>query len=154
MNMGSGKKPLCRPNLRHIAILSFLILAPSLLFGDFLWFKMRNPVRDVEKTVGVKLTGEEIALVEIVMNFYYIKYGYAKDGNPIRDAAKKMTDAEYSYAIAQAAKVCMSDVAKGFYRMGKAGEKLIKAIIQTAEDAAKAAGTYIEKKSDEYDKKK
>jgi hypothetical protein len=38
--------------------------------------------------------------------------------------------------------------------MGKAGEKLIKAIIQTAEDAAKAAGTYIEKKSDEYDKKK
>lgn len=140
--------------LRRASIFALLFFVPTLIFGDFLWIKMRNPIRDVEKAVGVKLTGEEIALVEIVMNFYYLKYGYAKDGNPNRDAVKKMSDAEYSYAIAQAAKVCMNDVAKGFYRMGKAGEKLIKAVIQTAEDAARAAGTYIEKKSDEYDKKK
>jgi len=37
--------------------------------------------------------------------------------------------------------------------MGKAGEKLLKAIIQTIEDAAKDTGDWIEKKSDEFDKK-
>ena len=65
-----------------------------------------------------------------------------------------MSDEQYKHATAQAAKICRNDAAKGFFRMGKAGEKLLKAIIQTIEDAAKAAGDYVEKKSDQYDRKK
>lgn len=143
-----------RPGARLFALAIMFVVAAPLAFGDFLWFKARNPVRDVEKIVKVKLTGEETALVEIVMAFYALKYGYAKEEPVAKEALKKMSDQEYEHAVAQAAKICMNDVAKGFYRVGKGGEKLLKAIIQTAEDAAKAAGSYIEKQSEAYDKKK
>jgi hypothetical protein len=142
------------PGARLFALVLIFFIAAPLAFGDFLWFKIRNPVRDVEKIVKVKLTGEETALVEIVMAFYALKYGYAKEEPVAKEALKKMSDKEYEHAVAQAAKICMNDVAKGFYRVGKGGEKLLKAIIQTAEDAAKAAGSYIEKQSNQYDKKK
>jgi hypothetical protein len=122
--------------------------------ADFLWFKTRDPVSDVQKVLGNKLSEEEVALVGIVMGYFALKYGYAVNGVPLKDANKRMKDEEYKHAIDQAAKICRNDAAKGFFRMGKAGEKLLKAIIQTVEDAAKAAGGYIEKKSEEYDKKK
>ncbi|HEY9054729.1 MAG TPA: hypothetical protein VIO60_07915 [Rectinemataceae bacterium] len=130
-----------------------LLLATAPAFGDFLFFKIRNPMKDIAKTAGSRLTDEEEAIAGMVMSFFYVKYGYSKGEEPLKDAYKKMSDAEYAYATGQAAKICKSDAAKVVYRMGKAGEKLLKAIIQTAEDAAKAAGTYIEKKSEEYDKK-
>jgi len=136
-----------------LALLFALSAAPPAA-GDFLWFNSRNVVRDIEKIAEVKLTGEEIAIAGIVMNFFYLKYGYGKDGVADKDAVRKMSDKEYAHAIDQAAKICRNDAAKALYRMGVAGEKLLKALIQTAEDAAKAAGDYIEKKSQEYDKNK
>ena len=139
--------------LSSLALLLVLFLAAAPAFGDFLFFKIRNPMKDVAKTAGARLTEEEEAIAGMVMSFFYVKYGYSKGEEPLKDAYKKMSDAEYAYATGQAAKICKSDAAKVVYRMGKAGEKLLKAIIQTAEDAAKAAGTYIEKKSGEYDKK-
>jgi hypothetical protein len=147
------------PAMRRIFMLGLLlVLGASLLApdaaADFLWFKIRNPVADAGKITGDRLTAEESAIVDIVMAFYAVKYGYAKNGEPLKDALKKMTDEEYRHAVAQAAKICKSDVAKGFYRMGKGGEKLLKAAIQTIEDAAKAAGDYIEKKSEEFDENK
>lgn len=147
------------PAMRRIFVLGLLLaLGASLLApdaaADFLWIKIRNPAADVAKITGDRLTQEEAAIVEIVMSFYAVKYGYAKNGEPLKDAVKKMTNEEYRHAVAQAAKVCKSDVAKGFYRMGKGGEKLLKAAIQTIEDAAKAAGDYIDKKSEEFDENK
>ena len=136
------------------ALILLLALASASVFGDFLWFKTRNPAGDVAKIAGSKLTDEEKAIVDIVMAYYAVKYGYAKDGAPLKDATKKMSEEQYKHAIAQAAKISKNEAAKGFYRMGKAGEKLLKAIIQTIEDAAKAAGDYVEKKSDQFDKKK
>jgi hypothetical protein len=135
-----------------LVLLASLVLTGA--FGDFLWFKIRNPVSDIEKRVQAKLNHEEKAIAELVMAYYAVKYGYSKDGEPLKDAYKKMSEQEYSNAVAQAAKICRNDAAKGFYRMGKAGEKLLKAIIQTIEDAAKATGDYIDKKSEQYDKKK
>ena len=137
-----------------IAALIFLCVAASSVSADFLWFKTRNPVQDVQKSLDTKLTEDEVALVGIVMGYFALKYGYAVNGVPLKDANKRMTDDEYKHAVEQAAKICRNDAAKGFFRMGKTGEKLLKAIIQTVEDAAKAAGGYIEKKSEEYDKKK
>jgi hypothetical protein len=139
---------------RGAALILIIVLAVPLAFGDFLFFKFRSPMADVAKAAGSRLDDEEKAIAEIVLAFFYVKYGYAKNGEPLKDAYKKLSDAEYAYATGQAAKFCKSDAAKGFYRMGKGGEKLLKAIIQTAEDAAKAAGNYIEKKSEQFDKKK
>ncbi len=139
---------------KAIALVLLAVLALTGAFGDFLWFKIRNPVSDIEKRVQVKLNHEEKAIAELVMAYYAVKYGYSKDGAPLKDAYRKMSEQEYSNAVAQAAKICRNDAAKGFYRMGKAGEKLLKAIIQTIEDAAKATGDYIDKKSEQYDKKK
>ncbi len=143
-----------RNAIKTISLIVFIALTLASAFGDFLWFKTRNPQGDVSKILGRRLDDEEKALVDIVMAFYAVKYGYTRDGTPLKDAHKKMSDEEYKNAVSQAAKLCDSDVAKGFYRMGKAGEKLLKAIIQTIEDAAKATGEWIEKKSDEFDKKK
>ncbi|MEL7557013.1 MAG: hypothetical protein GXY71_00385 [Treponema sp.] len=143
-----------RNAIKTIFLISFVALCATSVFGDFLWFKIRNPHSDVAHLLDRRLADEEKALVDITMAFYAVKYGYAKDGSPLKDAHKKMSDEEYKNAVSQAAKVCNSDAAKGFYRMGKAGEKLLKAIIQTIEDAAKATGEWIEKKSDEFDKKK
>ena len=139
---------------KAIALVLLAVLALTGAFGDFLWFKIRNPVSDIEKRVQAKLNHEEKAIAELVMAYYAVKYGYSKDGAPLKDAYKKMSEQEYSNAVAQAAKICRNDAAKGFYRMDKAGEKLLKAIIQTIEDAAKATGDYIDKKSEQYDKKK
>jgi hypothetical protein len=139
---------------RAFAVLVLFCFVLSSVGADFLWFKTRDPVSDVQKVLGNKLSEEEVALVGIVMGYFALKYGYAVNGVPLKDANKRMKDEEYKHAIDQAAKICRNDAAKGFFRMGKAGEKLLKAIIQTVEDAAKAAGGYIEKKSEEYDKKK
>ena len=139
---------------RLAALIVLLTLSATFAFGDFLWFTSRNPTRDIARITGNRLTEEEKAIADFVMAFYYVKYGYAKDGEPLKDAVKKMREEEYKNATSQAAKLCKNDVAKGFFRMGKAGEKLLKAIIQTVEDAAKAAGDYVEKKSEQYDKKK
>lgn len=139
---------------KTIALALLATLALTGAFGDFLWFKIRNPIADIEKSVQVKLNHEEKAIAELVMAYYAVKYGYSKDGAPLKDAYKKMSEQEYANAVAQAAKICRNDAAKGFYRMGKTGEKLLKAIIQTIEDAAKATGDYIDKKSEQYDKKK
>lgn len=135
-------------------LIILLALVGTSAFGDFLWFKTRNPANDVAKIAGSRLTDEEKAIVDIVMAYYAVKYGYAKDGAPLKDATKKMSEEQYKHAVAQAAKISKNEAAKGFYRMGKAGEKLLKAIIQTIEDAAKAAGDYVDKKSDQFDKKK
>ncbi|HWR12456.1 MAG TPA: hypothetical protein VN445_11575 [Rectinemataceae bacterium] len=139
---------------RRVSLILLLALAVSGAFGDFLWFKVRNPAHDIAKIAGGKLNFEEEAIADMVMSYYAVKFGYAKDGAPLKDAVKKMTDEQYKNAIAQAAKICKNDAAKGFYRMGKAGEKLLKAIIQTIEDAAMAAGEWVDKKSDKFDSKK
>jgi hypothetical protein len=144
-----------RSRIPGAAFLLVLFLASAVpVFGDFLFFKFRSPLMDVAKAAGSRLDDEEKAIAEIALSFFYFKYGYVKNGEPLEDAYRKMSDAEYAYATGQAAKICKSEAAKGFYRMGKGGEKLLKAIIQTAEDAAKAAGTYIDKKSEQYDQKK
>jgi len=139
---------------RVISLIVMMTLCATGAFGDFLWFKIRNPYGDVAKILERRLDDEDKALVDIVMTFYAVKYGYAKDGAPLKDAHRKMSEVEYHNAVAQTAKLCESETAKGFYRMGKAGEKLLKAIIQTIEDAAKSTGDWVEKKSGEYDKKK
>jgi len=106
---------------KAIALVLLISLALTGAFGDFLWFKIRNPVADIEKSVKVKLNHEEKAIAELVMAYYAVKYGYSKDGAPLKDAYKKMSDQEYANAVAQAAKICRNDAAKGFTAWARRG---------------------------------
>lgn len=114
----------------------------------------RDYLIDVEREAGAPLTEEEIKIADIVFLFYNSYYGYpVKDITP-QIAAKNMTADEYENTVRQAAKVSKNGAAKGLQSTGKAGEKLLKAIIVATEDAAKATGSWIDKKAEEYDNRK
>lgn len=114
----------------------------------------RDYLKDVEREAGAPLTKEENQIADIVFLFYNSYYGYpVKDITP-QKAAKNMTAQEYENTVRQAAKVLKNAAAKGLQSTGKAGEKLLKAIIVTTEDAAKATGSWIDKKAEEYDNRK
>ena len=142
------------PMKRCAAFILILMVFVSIAPADFLWWKTRDPVRDIGKTVGHRLAGEEIELARFGMAFYCVRYGYIADGATLDDAYRRMTDAEYAFAVKQSAKLCTNGAAVGLLKLGKAGEKLLKAIIVTAEDAARAAGEYIERKARNYDDRK
>ncbi len=107
----------------------------------------RSYLGDVEKEAGSPLTEEEKDIAASVFVFYNAYYGYeVRDITPEK-AAKHMSATEYANTVKQAAKVSKNKAAKGLISMGKGGEKLMKALIVTTEEAAKATGSWIEKKS-------
>ncbi len=141
--------------MKRFSILALLfVMAVSMVSADFLWWKTREPVRDIGRAVGHQLTDEEAEIARFGMSFYCVKYGYLADGAALEDSYKLMTNDEYSYAVKQSAKLCTNGAAKGLLKVGKGGEKLLKAIVVTAEDAARAAGEYIDRKAQVYDERK
>lgn len=141
-----------RKNAKSALVFIFMLafLAPAFSFGGMFG---RNPVRDVEKEAGSKLEKDEIEIAKFVFSFYAKKYGYSDEGVSVDKLANRMTDDEYGNTVKQAAKTAKNPVAKGLLATGKAGEKVLKALIVTAEDSAKAAGEWIDKKSKEYDER-
>lgn len=136
------------------AIVLFFLLAvlcPAFSLGGLFG---RNPIWDVEKEAGSKLEKNEIEIAQFVFTFYAKKYGYPDDGASMEKIANQMTDDQYANTVKQAAKTAKNPVAKGLLATGKAGEKVLKALIVTAEDSAKAAGEWIDRKSKEYDERK
>ena len=127
------------------------ILAPGFALGGLFG---RNALRDVSKEAGEKLEKDEIEIASFVFDFYGKKYGYSANGDSIDKTANQMSDDEYTNTVKQAAKIAKNPVAKGLLATGKTGEKVLKALIVTAEDGAKAAGKWVEKKSKEYDERK
>lgn len=134
--------------LVFVFLLAFL--GPAFSFGGLFG---RDPIRDVEKETGSKLEKNEIEIVQFVFTFYAKKYGYSDDGASIEKIANRMTEDEYANTVKQAAKTAKNPVAKGLLATGKAGEKVLKALIVAAEDSAKAAGEWIDRKSKEYDER-
>ncbi len=139
---------------KAVVLLVLFVAAISIAQADFLWWKTRDPVRDVGKSVGHRLTDEEAEIARFGMTFYCVKFGYIADGASLDDAYRRMTDDEYAFSVKQSGKLCTNGAAKGVLKLGKVGEKILKAIIVTAEDAAKAAGEYIDRKAESYDKRK
>ena len=113
-----------------------------------------NYLKDVEIEAGDSLTEEEKEIVDMVFIFYNAYYGYSVRDITPQKAAKNLSADEYANTVRQAAKIAKNSAAKGLQSTGKAGEKLLKALIVATEEAAKAAGTWIDKKSKEYDTRK
>lgn len=143
-------------NTYFITALAFFVLCAPVSMTAFAWGGQEGKAYliDVEREAGKPLTDDEKKIVDSVFIFYNAKYGYSvKDITP-QIAAKNMNAEEYKNTVTQAAKVSKNKAAKGLLATGKVGEKLLKAIIITTEEAAKATGTWIDKKSTEYDKRK
>ncbi|ULQ59134.1 hypothetical protein K7I13_11565 [Brucepastera parasyntrophica] len=111
----------------------------------------RNFIADVEAEAGGTLSEDEKNIARFVLNFYSSTYGY---GSEEKDAVNRMTADEYANTVSQAAKVAKNPVAKGLLSAGKTGEKVLKALIVTVEDAAKSTGEWINRQSDEYDRRR
>jgi len=113
----------------------------------------RSVVPDIEREAGAPLADDEKQIAAFVFVFYNAKYGYATDDVTLGVAADRMTNEEYENTVRQAAKIAKNPLAKGLLATGKAGEKVLKALIVTTEDAARSTGAWIEKQSKEYDKR-
>ena len=122
----------------------FLLTLVAPAAGQGLLAIFRNPVVDVQRITGDRLGEEEKRLVSYVMAYYVTKFGYVEKGKTLGDSIKRMKDEEYSQAVKQAAKVCKNPAAVGVLKLGKAGEKGLTALIALAEEAAKAAGDWLE----------
>lgn len=109
--------------------------------------------KDVELIIGKALSPDEKKSVDSVFIFYNAYYGYSVRDITPQKAANNMTKEQYTNTIHQAAKVSTNVATKGIHATGKAGEKILKTIIITTEEAAKATGTWINEKSDDYDKR-
>jgi len=135
-------------------ILLFVLFASSFQIFAAGNQEHKNYLSDVEREAGSALTEEEKDIVDIVFVFYNAYYGYSVRNITPQQAAENMTSEEYTNTVRQAAKISKNSAAKGLQTTGKSGEKLLKALIITTENAAKAAGTWIDQKSKEYDERK
>ncbi len=133
------------------ALLAALLLAALPCAADLRI--LRDPRAKVERILGARLEDDQAALVDIVLAFYAVKYGYLKAGaeDGLKAAVRAMSEEEYAHATEKAAMVAASKTARTFLKMGKYGEKALKALIVVAEDAAKDLDRFIQDKAIEFD---
>ncbi|MDR2897490.1 MAG: hypothetical protein LBU99_01655 [Spirochaetaceae bacterium] len=112
----------------------------------------RNYLSDTRKAAEEKLTEDQEKVATFVFDIYSGIYGY-REGSTAKNA-QKMTDEEYENTVTVAAKVAVNPVAKGLLSAGELGQKTLKALVVAAEDGAKSAGSWIDKKSQEYDSRR
>jgi hypothetical protein len=109
----------------------------------------RDFLADTNKAAGVELTEDQEKVAEFVYDIYSGIYGYDEGVEAAKE--NEMTDEEYTNTVTVAAEVAVNPIAKGLLSAGAFGEKTLKALVVTVEDALKTAGTWIDKQSQEYD---
>lgn len=114
----------------------------------------RNVQRDVEKAAGARLEPGEVDIAHFVVTFYCIRYGYKTDKESFDTDIKSLSSEQYKHAISQAAIVAKHPLSQGLLKAGKAGEKVLKALIVTIEEGAEASKEWVESQSGKYDSKK
>lgn len=95
----------------------------------------------IERTIGRELDQGETVVADATWRWYDRKW----DG----DWDLKRFD----YAVEKGAKNCRNDAMIAAAKAGKFGEKVLKALIVTAGDAAEAFSEWVDKNSDRYDSK-
>ncbi len=135
------------------------VLCLFLLLGAFsLWAsgsgEKRDFLGDVSDITG-PLDSDQIKVAEISLDFYLLKYGYKDtDGMSVNKAASLMTDEEYADTVEKTAEVCQNGAAIAAVKVGKAGEKGVKAVINAVENAWEAGKKWVNENAEEYDRKK
>lgn len=111
--------------------------------GDGSSFSNERYNRAVEKQLGHKLDANETAIANATYNWYSQKY--EKDG---WDSEK------IDFAVDKGVKNCQSDTMLAAAKAGEFGEKLLKALVVSAGEAADAVGKWVDEKSKKFDEDK
>lgn len=130
-----------------VAILIFAVFCASPVLaggsGEGSTYSNDRYNRAVEKKLGHKLDANELTIAKATYNWYAQKY--EKDG---WDAEK------IDYAVDKGAKNCQNDAMIAAAKAGEFGEKLLKALVVSAGEAADAVGKWVDEKSKQYDEGK
>lgn len=114
----------------------------------------RNVRRDVERAAESRLSDEQYGIARFVMTFYCVRFGYKAAEESFDTDVASLTKEQYGLAVKQAAAVAVHPMAGEFIKAGKAGEKLLKALIVTLEEGATATKEWVDAQSGKYDSKK
>lgn len=107
----------------------------------------------VEKITG-KLTEEEKAIARFSFKNTFTSLGYSWIGElDIDKAAKKLSKDEYEMAVEKAANLAKNPASQGVLKLGKAGEKILKALANTTEKVYNASKKWVNENAEEFDKK-
>jgi hypothetical protein len=140
---------------RHpaLACLTALLALSFALHAQISRGEKRDPERDLVKAAGRQLDQQEREIASYVLAYYSVKFGHGKAKATIAASLSELGPEEYALAIGQAARIAVNPAARGLLKTGKKGEKIIKALIVAAEDAARAADAMIDRKAKEYDER-
>ena len=142
--------------------ISLLVLAISLcvlpLFAKETKFDevktSKRFISDVEKITG-KLTDEEKSIARFSFRNSFASLGYSWIGDlDIDKASKELTKEDYKQVIEKAATLTKNPASQGAIKLGKAGEKILKALANSTEKAFEAGKKWVNENAEEYDKKK
>ena len=141
--------------MRKITTLLVCLLVLTLsAFGMGAKENRRDIERDVQKAAGAKFEPGEVDIARFVVTFYCVRYGYKTDKDSFDTDLKSLSAEQYEHAIRQAAIVAKHPLAQGLLKAGKAGEKILKALIVSIEEGAEASKEWIESQSGKYEPKK
>ena len=111
-------------------------------------------ISDVEK-ITEELTEEEKSIARFSFKNTFTSLGYSWIGElDIDKAAKKLKDDEYDMAVEKAANLAKNPGAQGVLKLGKAGEKILKALANTTEKVYKAGKKWVNENAEEFDEKR
>lgn len=102
-------------------------------------FTVESYRASIERTVGRALNKSQTVVADATWHWYDRKW----DGN--WDLKK------FDYAVEKGAKNCRNDAIIAAAKAGKFGEKVLKALIVTAGDAAEAFSEWVDRNSARYD---
>lgn len=107
----------------------------------------------VEKITG-KLSDEEKSIARFSFGNTFSSLGYSWIGDlEIDKASKKLTKEEYQMAVEKAASLATNPASQGAIKLGKAGEKILKALANTTEKVFEAGKKWVNENAEEFDKK-
>lgn len=107
----------------------------------------------VEK-ITEELTEEEKAIARFSFKNTFTSLGYSWIGElDIDKAAKELTKDEYEMAVEKAANLAKNPASQGVLKLGKAGEKILKALANTTEKVYNASKKWVNENAEEFDKK-
>lgn len=107
----------------------------------------------VEK-ITKELTEEEKAIARFSFKNTFTSLGYSWIGElDIDKAAKELTKDEYEMAVEKAANLAKNPASQGVLKLGKAGEKILKALANTTEKVYNASKKWVNENAEEFDKK-
>lgn len=107
----------------------------------------------VEKITG-ELTEEEKSIARFSFGNTFATLGYSWIGDlNIDKASKELTKEEFDLAVEKAANLAKNPASQGAIKLGKAGEKILKALANTSEKVFEAGKKWVNENAEEYDKK-